>query len=323
MKLDWLVRWSVRAMILVGGIGPFLPCALPQTPQQPAAGKITALIPIGSVGREKKTYEAKKDMALFWQDLVKTERGGRARLRLEDGSILNVGSQASLVVTKHDPGKQQTDLELIYGKVRADVTKIAAPDGHFEIKTKVAVCGVVGTEEFLEASDLATTVIALGGGQVRVSSRDARFPGTTVLNPGETISIIAGRAPGSKRLASAEEMQRAVQDTEGESVATIDPGSSVAGRSFDAVISGKGLSAARGVSLSQEGLTVKTRGSITATQIPVTISVAADVPVGAYSLTIDRPQGPAVAGFAVASQQAIQMSQAGGGGSIRLPPSHD
>jgi len=135
--------------------------------------------------------------------------------------------------------------------VRADVTKIAMPDGHFEIRTKVAVCGVVGTEEYLEATDLATTVIALGGGQVRVSSADPRFPGATLLNPGEAISIIAGRAPGSKRLASAEEMQRAVQDTEGESGATIGPGSSVAGRSFDAVISGKGLSAARGVSFSQ------------------------------------------------------------------------
>src|SRR6266478_2781459 len=323
MKVDRIVRSSLGVLLFLAAAASLPAYPQPQTPQQPVAGKITALIPTGSVLRETKTYEAKKDMGVFWQDTVKTERGGRARLRLEDGSILNVGSQASLVVTKHDPGKQQTDLELIYGKVRADVTKIATPDGHFEIRTKVAVCGVVGTEEYLEATDLATTVIALGGGQVRVSSADPRFPGATLLNPGEAISIIAGRAPGSKRLASAEEMQRAVQDTEGESGATIDPGSSAAGRSFDAVISGKGLSAARGVSFSQDGLTVKTRGSITATQIPVTISVAADVPVGAYSLTIDRPQGPAVAGFAVASQQAIQMSQAGGGGSIQLPPSQD
>src|SRR6266852_884880 len=264
MKVDRLARSCLRVLLLLTAATPFCASALPQTPQ-PVAGKITALIPTGSVLREKKDYEAKKDMAVLWQDTVKTERGGRARLRLEDGSILNVGSQASLIVTKHDPGKQQTDLELIYGKVRADVTKIATPDGHFEIRTKVAVCGVVGTEEYLEATDFATTVIALGGGQVRVSSADPRFPGATLLNPGEAISIIAGRAQGSKRPASAEEMRRAVQDTEGESGATIDPGSSVAGRSFDAVITGKDLSATRGVSFSQAGLTVKTRGSVTAT----------------------------------------------------------
>src|SRR5713226_4462630 len=323
MRGDRLVRSSLSVLLFLAAAASLPASPRPQTPQQPAAGKITALIPTGSVLREQKTYEAKKDMGVFWQDTVKTERGGRARLRLEDGSILNVGSQASLVVTKHDPGKQQTDLELVYGKVRADVTKIASPDGHFEIHTKVAVCGVVGTEEYLEATDLATTVIALGGGQVRVASTDARFPGTTLLNPGEAISIIAGRAPGSKRLASSQEMLRAVQDTEGESGATIDPGSSVAGRSFDAVITGKDLSATRGVSFSQAGLTVKTRGSITTTQIPVTISVGADVPVGAYSLTIDRPQGPAVAGFAVASQQAVQLSLVGAGGSIQLPPTQD
>jgi hypothetical protein len=321
MNVRRLIRMPLRALLFLAAATLVPSNAEPQTPQQPAAGKITALIPTGAVLREKKSYEAKKDMEVFWLDTVKTERGGRARLRLEDGSILNVGSQASLVVTKHDPGKQQTDLELIYGKVRADVTKIATPDGHFEIRTKVAVAGVVGTEEYLEATDLATTVIALGGGQVRVSAADPRFPGATLLSPGEAVSIIAGRAPGPKRLATAEEMQRAVQDTEGESGATIDPGTSVAGRSFDAVITGKDLSATRGVSFNQPGLTVRTRGSITATQIPVTISVGPDVPVGAYALTIDRPQGPAVAGFAVASQQAIQIAQAGG--SIQPPPSHD
>jgi len=168
MRVCQLIRWSMCALLL-SVAGASLPASPPpQTPQQPVAGKITTMIPTGSVLREKKTLEAKKDLQVLWQDTVKTDRGGRARLRLEDGSILNVGSQASLVVTKHDPGKQQTDLELIYGKVRADVTKIATPDGHFEIRTKVAVCGVVGTEEYLETTDLATTVIALGGGQVRV-----------------------------------------------------------------------------------------------------------------------------------------------------------
>src|SRR6266850_1030862 len=323
MKLDRLVRSSLLALLFLAAAASLPASPRPQTPQQPTAGKITALIPEGSVLRERKTYEAKKDMAVLWQDTVKTERGGRARLRLEDGTILNVGSQASLVVTKHDPAMQQTDLELIYGKVRADVTKIARPDGHFEIRTKVAVCGVVGTEEYLEATDLATTVIALGGGQVRVSSADARFPGATLLNPGEAISVIAGRAPGPKRLATSEEMTRAVQDTEGESGATIDPGASVAGRTFDAVITGKDLSGTQSVSSTQAGLTVKTRGEITATQIPVTITIAPDVPVGAYPLTINRPQGPAVAGFAVASQTAIQMAQSAGTSLIQPPPSQD
>src|SRR5260370_8004192 len=118
MKVDRLARSCLRALLFLTAASSFSASALPQTPPLPVAGKITALIPTGSVLREKKSYEAKKDMGVFWQDTVKTERGGRARLRLEDGSILNVGSQASLIVTNHDPGTQQTDLILIYANVR-------------------------------------------------------------------------------------------------------------------------------------------------------------------------------------------------------------
>src|SRR5882724_1429036 len=322
MRVCQLIRWSMCALLL-SVAGASLPASPPpQTPQQPVAGKITTMIPTGSVLREKKTLEAKKDLQVLWQDTVKTDRGGRARLRLEDGSILNVGSQASLVVTKHDPGKQQTDLELIYGKVRADVTKIATPDGHFEIRTKVAVCGVVGTEEYLETTDLATTVIALGGGQVRVSSSDPQFPGTTLLNPGETVSVIAGRAPGPKRLATPNEMLKATDETESDTVATMEPGASVAGRSFDAVITGKNLGDTQSVSFAQPGITAKLRGSATATQIPVTITIGAEVPVGAYGLTINRTSGLAVAGFAVVTQSAIQSGQ-NPASTIQLPPSQD
>jgi hypothetical protein len=323
MRVARPVRASLRTLLLLATTAALVASSRSQTAPQPLAGKITALIPTGSVLREKKTFDAKKDMSVLWQDTVKTERGGRARLRLEDGTILNVGSQASLLVTKHDPGKQQTDLELIYGKVRADVTKIVTPDGHFEIRTKVAVCGVVGTEEFLEATEVSTTVIALGGGQVRVSSSDPRFAEATLLNPGEAVSVIAGRPPGPKRLATSEELSRAVQDTEGETGATIGPGAAVAGTTFDAVITGKDLSGTQSISSTQAGITIKTRGEITATQIPVTITIAPNVPVGAYPLTINRPQGPAVAGFAVASQTAIQMSLSPGAGLIQVPPSQD
>src|SRR5262250_1894117 len=227
MKLGRSIGLFLGTGMLASGLLPYLAAAQAQSGQQPEAGKITALIPTGSVLRAKNTLEAKKDMSVLWLDTVKTDKGGRARIRLGDGSVLNVGSQASMVVTKHDPGKQQTELELIYGKVRADVTKISTPDGHFEIRTKVAVCGVVGTEEYIDSTDLATTVIALGGGQVRVSATDPRFPGDVLLNPGEAVSVVAGRGAGAKRQATAAELVQAVQETEGETGATMEPGASV------------------------------------------------------------------------------------------------
>jgi hypothetical protein len=69
----------------------------------PVAGRITALLPEDQVLREKQTLTAAKDMVLLWRDIVKTEKGGRVRIELSDGSILNVGSEAQLIITTYSP----------------------------------------------------------------------------------------------------------------------------------------------------------------------------------------------------------------------------
>jgi hypothetical protein len=42
-----------------------------------------------------------------WQDTVNAQANARARVTLDDGSVLNVGSDSSAKVTKHDAGAQQ------------------------------------------------------------------------------------------------------------------------------------------------------------------------------------------------------------------------
>lgn len=66
-------------------------------------------------------------------------RSGRVRIALEDGSVLNVGSASSLAVIKHDAGAQQTQLELLYGRLRAKAVKISRPGGEFRVHTRTAV----------------------------------------------------------------------------------------------------------------------------------------------------------------------------------------
>src|SRR2546422_11222456 len=77
-----------------------------------------------------------------------------------------VGSQPSLLIQRHDANTQQTELELIYGRARADAVKIATPSGEFNERTRAAVAGDVSKQEYLAATDYLTTVIALGVGQV-------------------------------------------------------------------------------------------------------------------------------------------------------------
>ena len=122
--------------------------AAPQSAGQ-RAGEVSRVIPAVSIARGPKTITASAKIAVDWQDLVNTQANARARIALDDGSVLNVGSESSMKIAKHDAGAQQTELELTYGKLRTQAQKIAKPDGKFEVRTPAGVAGVVGTDFFV------------------------------------------------------------------------------------------------------------------------------------------------------------------------------
>src|ERR1700720_1852379 len=101
--------------------------AAPQTAGQ-RAGEVSRVIPAVSIARTGKTITASAKTVVDWEDLVNTQTNARARIGLDDGSVLNVGSGSSLKVVKHDAGAQQTELELTYVKLRTQAQKIAKPD---------------------------------------------------------------------------------------------------------------------------------------------------------------------------------------------------
>src|SRR5256886_6883603 len=136
--------------------------AAPQAAGQ-RAGEVSRVIPAVNIARSGKTITASAKTAVDWQDLVNTQANARARLALDDGSVLNVGSESSIKVVKHDAGAQQTELELTYGKLRTQAQKIAKPDGKFEVRTPAGVAGVVGTDFFVEYANGTMNVIAFEG----------------------------------------------------------------------------------------------------------------------------------------------------------------
>ncbi len=119
----------------------------PDTPQR--AGEVSRVIPAVSIARGAKSISASAKTVVDWQDVVSTQASARARVALDDGSVLNVGSDSSIKVVKHDGGAQQTELELTFGKIRSQAQKITKPDGKFEVKTPAGVAGVVGTDFFV------------------------------------------------------------------------------------------------------------------------------------------------------------------------------
>jgi len=156
------------------------------------AGEVSRVIPAVNIARSGKTIPAAAKTAVNWQDLVNTQVNARARIALDDGSVLNVGSDSSIKVVKHDAGAQQTELELTYGKLRTQAQKIAKPDGKFEVRTPAGVAGVVGTDFFMEYANNQMNVIVFEG-QVKVCN----LAGVCVLaKAGQMTSVRSGDNSG-------------------------------------------------------------------------------------------------------------------------------
>jgi hypothetical protein len=161
------------------------------------AGKISAMVPAVNLLRAGQALTAAPDIPVYWEDTVATGHLARARVALDDGSVLNVGSDSSLRVTKHDAASQQTDLELGYGRVRANAVKQTKPGASFQIRTPTGVAGVVGTDFFLEFENYVTRIIVFEG-----KVRFCNLAGVCVeVNQGQSSTIRGNEAPDAPGIA--------------------------------------------------------------------------------------------------------------------------
>ncbi|HXM93982.1 MAG TPA: FecR family protein [Candidatus Dormibacteraeota bacterium] len=196
-------------MIIPSGIW-----AAPQgTPQSTGrAGEVSRIIPAVSIARGSKTITASTKSVVDWQDLLNTQANARARIALDDGSVLNVGSDTSMKVVKHDAGAQQTELELTYGKLRAQAQKVTKPDGKFEVRTPAGVAGVVGTDFYVAYATAIMSVVVFEG-IVRVCN----LAGVCVeVKAGQMTSVRSGdnSAPLTPVQAPLDVLVAAAQDTD-------------------------------------------------------------------------------------------------------------
>jgi hypothetical protein len=182
--------------------------ALPQVPGQ-HAGKVSALIPAVNVVRGGQSITATPEIPVLWEDTIATGHLARARVALDDGSVLNVGADSSLRVTKHDAASQQTDLELGYGRVRANAVKQTKPGASFQIRTPTGVAGVVGTDFFLAFENYVTRIVVFEG-KVRFCNR----AGVCVeVNQGQSSTIRGDQDPDAPAIAPNTDLMDAGRST--------------------------------------------------------------------------------------------------------------
>jgi len=176
------------------------------------AGRITAVIARTSISRLHGPRFARAQAAngagVAWGDVVQTNTAGRARILLADQSILTLGSDSTLRIVKHDAATQQTALELGYGRIRCQVTKLVRRDSSFQLRTPTSVAGVIGTDFGADSSVPGRTTYICMEGTIRIRNADNRVPGYVDCGPGMTTTVSFGEPPSTPVPATQEQLER-------------------------------------------------------------------------------------------------------------------
>jgi hypothetical protein len=180
----------------------FMSEAAAQAPTDPSAGQISRMIPEVQINRASLQMAANTLAPVFWNDELQSGPTGRAHVTLNDGSLLNLGSNSSLRILQHDAQSQQTVLDLAMGRMRGKVMKLTRPSAKFEIRTPAGAAGLVGTDFYLLATSDFTELIVfegavsftnLAGNQAGITTanmkllilRDGTFQGPSLATPQE------------------------------------------------------------------------------------------------------------------------------------------
>jgi hypothetical protein len=300
---------SLVAFLLLSSL---LPAAAQQRPAAAGArvGTIKALIPVAKVyrgtGRNVPGIDVKKNDDVLQNDLLRTERGGRARVEMLDGSILSLGSQAELRIVSANRASQQTALQLGYGRVRAEVASITRPDGRFDLKTPTAVAGVIGTDFGADSGIPGMTVFVCISGVVTLQSNDPAFPDQIPCPAGNTVTVQQGRRPGQPEPASPGQVQKLVEDTEPAEIGSMTPNVGLPGETIDAVVKGKNLNKITGVGFpANSGITAQIQGTPEAESLNLRVVVAGNAEPGPRTITFTTGDGKQIAVvFMVVTPQA-------------------
>ncbi len=123
------------------------------------AGRVTGV----SASASENGMSAELKNIVRTNELLSTNKSGRLRVRLDDGSILSIGSESQVRVAKHNASTGETLINLSNGRLRSRVVKVRKAGTRFQVITPQARISVVGTDFFLDVNSLRTQVVVYSG----------------------------------------------------------------------------------------------------------------------------------------------------------------
>jgi hypothetical protein len=133
---------------------------------------------------------------LFDGETVTTGSDSSLKMIFKDDSVVDVGAGSKFKITHFESSEnwRQGTFSLLYGKIRALVTKSLGNKSSFKVNTSTALMGVRGTELVVESGK--GTKLTVISGEVGVSSHD--HP-EVMVKSGESIGIAGPGQIGAPR----------------------------------------------------------------------------------------------------------------------------
>ncbi|HEV2177952.1 MAG TPA: FecR domain-containing protein [Terriglobia bacterium] len=214
-----MIQGAGAPLVLVAGKAVRLEAGIPQDVSQAAsattevapttvstAGRVTQLYPEETVEHagSRLAVPLRLNELVSQGDGIRTSAGGRVRMQLLDGSFAALGGGTSMRLIRHDPDTQQTQIELQYGRVRAEATRPAQPQSSFEVRTVTAVVKGSATTFVVDAGTKITRVCNAGAGLLSLASISPSLGGAVTLHKGDCSAVRHDGAPGAPRQAETE-----------------------------------------------------------------------------------------------------------------------
>jgi len=188
----------------------FVIVSIPVWAETNSAGQVTAVTTASS----RNSHPVRLKEEVNPNDVLQTDRSGRTRVTLRNGSILAVGSSSEIRVVEHDADSQQTVVQLNAGRVRSRVVSITKPGGKFEVQTPVATASVVGTDFYTEYVPASNTFrLICYSGVVKVVSSGTSAAHTEIVHAGQMIQVGANGFEAPQRTPNALQQDSIAQTT--------------------------------------------------------------------------------------------------------------
>ncbi|MDX8401975.1 MAG: FecR family protein [Mariprofundaceae bacterium] len=162
-----LMRALLCAALLAGWSGP-------AAAEGERAGVIEYLKGRAEVVRGDATMPAAVGLALRVGDEVRTAEDARLRMRMRDGSAVQLGANAAVRISRYarkPVGALDALLDLIRGRARFIVEKLKRAESRYRVRTRAVLIGVRGTDILAQAEAKAVHV-ALVEGRVMLTPPD-------------------------------------------------------------------------------------------------------------------------------------------------------